>query len=150
MVHNKAAGDWINAHVWRHRVRLRLQHVIWWQRITLTTNRPGVARLMADRGNSTANHKDHPYILLNPGRYRAPKDAGAQYTVKKDTIVRTGPGAHHAAVRSGGGPKRARKGSTFTAVGSGRDRKGAGWREGVNGGWLPVRRLKRGGSESWT
>lgn len=82
MVRNKAAGDWINAYVWKHRARLRLRHVIWWQRITSTVTRPGVARLMVDRGNSTANHKDHPHVLFNPGAYRAPSAQSSKSTTK--------------------------------------------------------------------
>jgi hypothetical protein len=80
MVRNKAAGDWIRNYVWRNRARLRLRHVIWWQRITSTVNRPGVVRLMADRGNNTANHKDHPHIFLNPGAYQAPNQPRATTT----------------------------------------------------------------------
>lgn len=72
MVRNKAAGDWIKAYVWANRARLRLRHVIWWQRITSTVTQPGVTREMANRGNSTANHKDHPHVLILPGGYQPP------------------------------------------------------------------------------
>jgi hypothetical protein len=70
MVRNKAAGDFIRNYVWEHRERLRLRHVIWWQAITSTVTQPGVVRQMADRGNNTANHKDHPHILVLPGEYQ--------------------------------------------------------------------------------
>lgn len=72
MVRNKVAGDWIKEYVWSNRERLRLRHVIWWQRITSTVTQPGLTREMADRGNSTANHKDHPHILILPGGYQPP------------------------------------------------------------------------------
>ena len=72
MVRNKAAGDWIRDYVWRNRARLRLRHVIWWQAITSTVTQPGVVRQMRDRGNNTANHKDHPHILVLPGQYQPP------------------------------------------------------------------------------
>ena len=77
MVRNKAAGDWIRNYVWANRKRLRLRHVIWWQRITSTVVSPGVVRMMHDRGNNTANHKDHPHIFVFPGAYQAPPRAEA-------------------------------------------------------------------------
>lgn len=72
MVRNKAAGDFIKDYVWKNRKRLRLRHVIWWQAITSTVVRPGVTRRMNDRGNATANHKDHPHIFILPGAYQPP------------------------------------------------------------------------------
>lgn len=72
MVSNQAAGDFIRNYVWKHRKRLRLRHVIWWQRITSTVTSPGVVRKMKDRGNSTANHMDHPHIFVMSGAYQAP------------------------------------------------------------------------------
>lgn len=80
MVRNKAAGDFIRNYVWQNRRRLRLRHVIWWQAITSTVVRPGVRRRMADRGNATANHKDHPHIFLNPGAYQAPPTSSTPTT----------------------------------------------------------------------
>ncbi|MCA1806422.1 MAG: hypothetical protein LC687_00950 [Actinobacteria bacterium] len=81
MVRNKDAGDFLRNYVWKNRKRLRLQHVIWWQAITSTVTRPGVVRRMSDRGNSTANHKDHPHILVLPGAYQPPENS----TPKKAT-----------------------------------------------------------------
>lgn len=75
MVRNKAAGDFLRDYVWRNRERLRLRHVIWWQAITSTVTQPGVIRKMSDRGNSTANHKDHPHVLFLPGAYQPPPEA---------------------------------------------------------------------------
>jgi hypothetical protein len=72
MVRNKAAGDFLRDYQWANRQRLRLHHVIWWQRITSTTHRPGVVVLMADRGNPTVNHYDHNHSLFFAGPYRAP------------------------------------------------------------------------------
>jgi hypothetical protein len=80
MVRNKAAGDWIRNYIWQNRARLRLRHVIWWQRITSTVVQPGVVRLMADRENVTANHKDHPHVFLNPGAYQAPPSSQTRTT----------------------------------------------------------------------
>jgi hypothetical protein len=76
MVRNKAAGDWIRNYIWTHRKRLRLKHVIWWQHITSTVVQPGKVRPMADRGDPTANHKDHPHVLFFPGAYQAPPTSG--------------------------------------------------------------------------
>lgn len=75
MVRNRAAGDFVRNYIWRNRARLRLHHVIWWQRITSTVTRPGVVRVMRDRGNVTANHYDHVHVLFLPGVYQAPAQA---------------------------------------------------------------------------
>lgn len=75
MVRNKDAGDFLRDYVWKHRKRLRLRHVIWWQEITSTVTQPGLIRKMSDRGNNTANHKDHPHILVLPGVYQPPPEA---------------------------------------------------------------------------
>ncbi len=69
MVDDKAAGDWIADYVWRHRTRLGLRHVIWWQRIRSTVTAPGVWRTMSDRGSVTQNHRDHPHIWFLDDRY---------------------------------------------------------------------------------
>lgn len=84
MVSSKAEGDWIRNYIWRNRKRLRLRHVIWWQRITSTVTQPGVVRKMSDRGNVTANHKDHIHVLFNAGSYQAP----AQQTSSSFTPAR--------------------------------------------------------------
>ncbi|ASU03918.1 endolysin [Streptomyces phage FrodoSwaggins] len=72
MVRNKAAGDWVRNYIWKHRKRLRLQHVIWYQKITSTVTSPGVVRNMADRGSVTENHKDHVHALFFSGSYQKP------------------------------------------------------------------------------
>lgn len=72
MVRNKAGGDWIRSYIWKNRERLGLQHVIWYQKITSTVTQPGKVRPMADRGNSTANHKDHVHALFFTGSYKKP------------------------------------------------------------------------------
>lgn len=72
MVKNKAAGDFVRNYIWENRKRLRLRHVIWWQRITSTVVQPGVVRTMADRGSVTENHKDHVHVLFNAGSYVPP------------------------------------------------------------------------------
>lgn len=73
MVRNKAGGDFIRDYIWRNRARLRLRHVIWWQRITSTVTRPGVIRKMNDRGNATQNHYDHIHVWFFAGEYQAPQ-----------------------------------------------------------------------------
>lgn len=72
MVRNEAAGDFVRDYMWANRQRLRLKHVIWEQHITSTVVQPGVRRKMADRGNPTANHMDHPHAEFFPGDYQAP------------------------------------------------------------------------------
>lgn len=72
MVYDKAAGDWIRNYIWKHRARLGLQHVIWYQKITSTVTQPGVVRKMADRGSVTENHKDHVHVLFFTGTYKKP------------------------------------------------------------------------------
>jgi hypothetical protein len=72
MVRNKAAGDWIRNYIWTNRKRLRLQHVIWYQKITSTVTQPGVVRQMADRGSVTENHTDHVHALFFTGTYQKP------------------------------------------------------------------------------
>lgn len=72
MVRNKAAGDWVRNYIWSNRKRLRLQHVIWYQKITSTVTSPGVVRGMADRGSVTENHKDHVHALFFSGSYQKP------------------------------------------------------------------------------
>lgn len=80
MVRNREAGDYVRDYIWRHRERLRLRHVIWEQHITSTVKAPGVRRLMADRGNTTANHYDHVHVWFYGGTYRAPKAPSAPST----------------------------------------------------------------------
>lgn len=72
MINNHTDGQAIRDYVWANRGRLHLRHVIWEQRITSTVVEPGVVRLMADRGNTTANHMDHVHVLLFAGAYQAP------------------------------------------------------------------------------
>lgn len=78
MVRNKAGGDFVRDYIWRNRARLRLRHVIWWQRITSTVTRPGVVRKMSDRGNATKNHYDHIHVWFFAGAYQAPKKSQPQ------------------------------------------------------------------------
>jgi hypothetical protein len=72
MVKNHETGQWIRDYIWRNRERLSVQHVIWEQHITSTVTQPGVVRLMADRGNTTANHMDHNHVLFFDADYVAP------------------------------------------------------------------------------
>src|SRR6185503_19538773 len=72
MVHNHAAGQWVRDYIWANRKRLRLHHVIWEQHITSTTVRPGIVVKMEDRGNPTANHRDHVHVLFFAGTYQKP------------------------------------------------------------------------------
>lgn len=67
MVHSdRAAGDHIANYVIAHKERLGLIHIIWRQRIyrgprSTSKNPKGVWQKMADRGNPTQNHMDHPH-----------------------------------------------------------------------------------------
>lgn len=74
MVYNdRAAGDWISNYVWTHRARLGLRWVIWRQRIRSTSpGKPGTWQRMADWGNSTQNHMDHPHINFWVRSYTPP------------------------------------------------------------------------------
>lgn len=72
MVKTHAAGQFVRDYIWKNRARLRLQHVIWEQKITSTVTRPGVVRKMADRGTTTKNHFDHVHVLFLTGAYVAP------------------------------------------------------------------------------
>lgn len=89
MVRNEKAGDFVRDYIWKHRKRLRLKHVIWEQHITSTVVQPGKRRKMADRGNPTANHYDHPHALWFPGKYVAPPkpDPKPAVYVPKDVPV---------------------------------------------------------------
>lgn len=68
MVHSdRAAGDHIANYVIAHKERLGLIHVIWRQRIyrgprSTSKNPKGVWQAMADRGDPTQNHMDHPHV----------------------------------------------------------------------------------------
>lgn len=77
MVRNEKAGDWIRNYIWKHRKRLRLQHVIWEQHITSTVTSPGVRRKMADRGDVTQNHMDHVHVLFFGGSYQKPSGSAS-------------------------------------------------------------------------
>lgn len=87
MVRNKAAGNWVRNYIWKHRKRLRLQHVIWYQKITSTVTSPGVVRGMADRGNTTANHKDHVHALFFSGSYQPPSSPSTPSTPDKKSVT---------------------------------------------------------------
>jgi hypothetical protein len=87
MVRNEAAGDWIRNYIWKHRKRLRLQHVIWEQHITSTVTQPGERRKMADRGSVTENHYDHVHVLFFAGSYQKPSPSSPDpSTPTKKTI----------------------------------------------------------------
>ena len=69
---DKAVGDRIYNYLWANRVRLGVKHIIWYQSIISTSVSPGIRRTMANRGNDTANHKDHVHVMFNPTAYVAP------------------------------------------------------------------------------
>lgn len=68
MVHSdRAAGDHIANYVIANKERLGLIHIIWRQRIyrgprSTSKNPKGAWYKMADRGNPTQNHMDHPHV----------------------------------------------------------------------------------------
>lgn len=72
MINNHADGQALRDYIWANRLRLRLKHVIWEQHITSTVTSPGEVRLMADRGDVTANHMDHVHAFFFAGAYQAP------------------------------------------------------------------------------
>ena len=84
MVKNEAAGDWVRNYIWANRVRLRLRHVIWEKHITSTVTLPGVRRLMADRGNTTANHMDHNHVRFLEGAYVSPAASGNASSIPEE------------------------------------------------------------------
>lgn len=88
MVRNEAAGDFLRDYIWKHRKRLRLRHVIWWQHILSTVVQPGVRRRMRDRGSPTNNHYDHLHVFLNSGSYQAPAGSGLGPSNKVKEIQR--------------------------------------------------------------
>lgn len=65
---SREAGDWIADYLWKHRARLRVRWIIWWQRIRSTTpGKSGQWEPMADRGSVTQNHKDHVHAFFDDG-----------------------------------------------------------------------------------
>lgn len=98
MVHSdRAAGDHIANYVIKHKARLGLIHVIWRQRIyrgprSTSTNPKGVWQGMADRGDPTQNHMDHPHVWLAATAY-IPLEAPTmltRYLKRLDTDSTTG------------------------------------------------------------
>ncbi len=83
---SKTDGDWIADYVWRHRNRLGVKHIIWWQRIISTVVRTGVWRSMADRGNATVNHKDHPHVWFLSDAYTAPSASAPPQSPPSATV----------------------------------------------------------------
>ena len=69
MVRNVEAGNWIRQYLWDNRARFDLIHIIWWQSILSTRVSAGTIRPMADRGSTTANHRDHVHVLFGTGGY---------------------------------------------------------------------------------
>ena len=57
---NSALGDAIVAYHIAHWDELRVDYVIWQQRMLFSPN--GAWKPMADRGGATANHMDHPHV----------------------------------------------------------------------------------------
>ena len=57
---NSALGDAIVAYHIAHWDELRVDYVIWQQRMLSSPN--GAWKPMADRGGATANHMDHPHV----------------------------------------------------------------------------------------
>ncbi len=58
---NKAKGDAIANYSLKHAKRLKVEYVIWYQRIKYPG---GEWKRMSDRGSRTANHYDHPHITF--------------------------------------------------------------------------------------
>jgi hypothetical protein len=65
MVHDdRAKGDALTQYVIDNAARLRVEYVIWQQRIYMVSS--GMWRAMEDRGSATANHMDHPHVAFLP------------------------------------------------------------------------------------
>lgn len=110
MVRNEKAGDWIRNYIWKHRKRLRLQHVIWEQHITSTVTQPGVRRKMANRGSVTENHMDHVHVLFFKGSYQKPGATEKPPTSKpKKTVADIAKEIFQGKGGWGDGPERKRK-----------------------------------------
>lgn len=70
---DKEMGDWISGYIWKHRSRLGLLHLIWYQRIISVARASEGWRSMSDRGDATQNHRDHPHVnFQNLNSYTAP------------------------------------------------------------------------------
>lgn len=87
MVKTEPAGDFVRDYAWEHRERLGLRHFIWERHITSTVVQPGVRRLMADRGDPTANHYDHGHGEWFGGGY-VPKPVPVVDKPKFDPKIR--------------------------------------------------------------
>ena len=75
MVHSDTdAGHFIADYAIANEERLGLVHILWRQRIyrgpsSTSLNPKSAWYPMADRGNSTANHMDHPHIFFDESSY---------------------------------------------------------------------------------
>lgn len=91
----------------------------------LRTYTAGIAWARARQKPPRVRYRVH--VAMQPGDFTG-----------RPVVVRSGPGNHHKAVST------KRHGAPFTASGKTSTTKaGFIWREGINGGWLPDRRLKR-------
>lgn len=104
---NRAAGDWIADYVWQHRVRLGLKWVIWYQRIRSTSpGKPSTWQPMASRGNSTADHRDHPHLFFDdiytplPSATPAPKPQTVTVSPPPQTVTLEDPVPEHHETRT--------------------------------------------------
>jgi len=112
MVKDKDDGDWIRNYLWTNRKRLRVQHVIWQQKITSTVTQPGVVRKMADRGSVTENHMDHVHVLFFAGGYQKPSSSPSSSdssTPSKKTEAQVAQQIIEGKGGWGNGPERVRK-----------------------------------------
>lgn len=62
----KAQGDALVAYAQTHAHELRIDYIIWYQRIWSAARADEGWRPMEDRGSATANHLDHPHINVLP------------------------------------------------------------------------------------
>lgn len=81
-----ALGNRIYNYLWTNRARLGVRHIIWQQSITSTVVDAGVRRPMADRGNDTANHRDHVHVLFFDVPYRP---------IETKPIIKAWPGTNY-------------------------------------------------------
>lgn len=61
---DRARGDALAGYAQTHATELRVDYIIWYQRIWSVARADEGWRPMADRGGTTANHKDHVHITV--------------------------------------------------------------------------------------
>ena len=74
MIHDKAGGDQIVAYYLDDRVRLKVNLIIWYERIMRSYDKPGIPAWTWAPYTGAKNHKDHPHVEHKEGTYVPPKE----------------------------------------------------------------------------